>query len=452
MKGRLQVRDGIYYAVVSYKDIKGNFKQKWISTKLKERGNKKEAQKFLDNYMNTFDAEDWETYVPPTKKFDVNKRIIFMDYVEQFVDEKQSTVSASTFRGYKNLVKHMRNFFGDTDIRDVDYHMIMAFNNYLKLNKTVKNVTIKRYKEVMSPALKQAYRDDIIPKNPYDFVPPLKKEKPIQDYYDVDEIERLFEATDKTNMGLVVRVACYYGLRRSELVGLRWQSVDFNKKLITVENKVLNVKKQVIASNVLKTDASNRTFPLLPEIEALLLKRKSEIETNKQLYGKDYNMKYIDYVFVDDMGNLLLPDYITHCFRRILKENNLRHIRFHDLRHSCASLLVNKGVPMKYIQEWLGHASYNQTADTYSHLNFASKLESANVISNVLSNKPVDVQGTDVELNKNSLAQDTEYQLKQEIEKLKEIIQQQAEENQYIKYELEEERRKQKASDIDMEM
>jgi hypothetical protein len=91
-------------------------------------------------------------------------------------------------------------------------------------------------------------------------------------------------------------------------------------------------------------------------------------------------------VFVDDLGKLYLPDYVTMYFRKLLIKNNLKLIRFHDLRHSCASLLANRKIPMKNIQEWLGHSSYTLTADTYSHLNYDSKLESANVISKELDN------------------------------------------------------------------
>lgn len=142
------------------------------------------------------------------------------------------------------------------------------------------------------------------------------------------------------------------------------------------------------ASDTLKTQASRRTLPLLPEIEEALKIKKAQIEENKKLYGKCYNQKYLDYVCVNDMGDLILPDFVTHHFSKVLKKNNLRHIRFHDLRHSCASLLVANKVPMKNVQEWLGHANFSTTADVYSHLDFSSKLESAQVISNMITNSP----------------------------------------------------------------
>lgn len=381
MTGSLRIKNGVYYAVISYKDNYGRFKQKWISTKLKIRGNKKLAQQILEQEM-----ENFKYHKDDNANVKQENNIIFMDYVKEYLEQKQQLISASTYRGYMNLWRHMCNFFGmDLKLKDVTYNHLLEFNQYLKNKKGVKNVTIKRYKEVLSPALRNAYRDDLIAKNPYEFMPKLKNEKSKREYYDAEELETLFKYTDISPIGLIVRVAAYYGFRRSEIIGLRWQSIDFKRKTITIENKIINIDKEVISSEVLKTLSSNRTLPLLPEIESRLLKRKEEIEHNKILYGNCYNHKYDEFVFVNDLGNLYLPDYVTDIFGNIIKKNNLKHIRFHDLRHSCASLLVKNKVPMKNIQEWLGHSSYNLTADTYSHLDFESKLESANVISQSLS-------------------------------------------------------------------
>lgn len=85
------------------------------------------------------------------------------------------------------------------------------------------------------------------------------------------------------------------------------------------------------------------------------------------------------------MGTLISPHYLTSSFPKLLEKNNLRHIRFHDLRHSCASLLLANDVPMKQIQEWLGHSDISTTANIYSHLDYKSKLTSANVMDNVLT-------------------------------------------------------------------
>ena len=93
----------------------------------------------------------------------------------------------------------------------------------------------------------------------------------------------------------------------------------------------------------------------------------------------------IEDICVDEMGTLISPHYLTASFPKLLEKNNLRHIRFHDLRHSCASLLLANGVPMKQIQEWLGHSDFSTTANVYAHLDYNSKLSSADAMVNGLS-------------------------------------------------------------------
>ena len=382
MKGSVRVRNGTLYAVISYKDNLGQYKQKWISTGLKERGNKKQAQKILDEKLSTFQPDVFEVQPEPIVKND----IIFIDYIENYVKDKKKELSPAVYVGYTHCVKVMKKFFKNSlKLKDVTYHHLLEFYDYLKNKRGNKNVTVKHHAVILSPALKQAYRDDLIAKNPYEFMPKIKKEKSKMEYYNKEELEKLFEVTDKSPLKLIVRVAAYYGFRRSELVGLKWDAIDFKNKMITIKHKVLHVDNQFYLSDTLKTTASHRTLPLLPEIENLLIERKEEIEKNKELFKKSYNYKYDEYVFVDDIGDLINPDIISNRFRTLLRKNHLKHIRFHDLRHSCASLLVASKVPMKNIQEWLGHSNFNTTADVYSHLDYSSKYESANALSKALS-------------------------------------------------------------------
>lgn len=418
MKGSLRVKNGTFYAVVNYKDNFGKYKQKWFNTGLKERGNKKEAQRFLDEKLNTFIPEIFEVQPEPLVKND----IIFMDYVEDYVKNKQKDLTPAVYVSYMHNVDIMKKFFKDNlKLKDVTYHHLLAFYDYLKNERGNKNVTIKHHAVILSPALRQAYRDDLIAKNPYEFMPKIKKEKSRMSYYNKDELEELFKYTDQTPLKLIVRVAAYYGFRRSELVGLKWEAIDFDKKMITIQHKVLNVEGTLYLSDTLKTTASHRTLPLLPHIENLLLERKAQIEHNKFIFGNSYNYKYQDYVFVDDIGDLFNPDQVSDRFNNILKKNNLRHIRFHDLRHSCASLLVASKIPMKNIQEWLGHSNFSTTADVYSHLDYTAKYESANAINQALT-KNIEEQ-TLKEENK----QKTKQELEEEILRLQQLIKEQEE-------------------------
>ncbi len=396
MTGRLRVKNGYFYAIINYKDKFGNYRQKWINSGLVERGNKKNAQRFLEEKIKSFKEDEYIEQEKPAQ----SSYIVFSDYISKYVDGKEKELSAATFSGYKNMLKITKKYFGSKLLlKDVTYKHIEDFYEYLRVERGVKNITVKHYRSILSPALRMAYRDDLIAKNPFEFMPKLRIEKAKMNYYNKEELENLFEITDKTRFGLIVRIAAYYGFRRSEIIGLKWDAIDFKEKTITIQHKVISVNSKLHASNTLKTDSSNRSLPLLPEIEKLLLEKKSEIEKYKQMFGRSYNTKYLEYVFVNEVGDLINPDVVSSGFTTLIKKNNLKHIRFHDLRHSCASLLVANGVPMKNIQEWLGHSNFSTTADVYSHLDFSAKIKSANIISQTLNfgDKDFEERGEDIE-------------------------------------------------------
>ena len=110
---------------------------------------------------------------------------------------------------------------------------------------------------------------------------------------------------------------------------------------------------------------------------------KKEQELNRKVCGKDYCTDYLDYIYVNPMGMRFHPDYLTQHFPNFLVSHNMKRIRFHDLRHSCASLLYANGVSLKEIQEWLGHSDISTTSNIYTHLDFSSKVSSANAIVSI---------------------------------------------------------------------
>ena len=140
-------------------------------------------------------------------------------------------------------------------------------------------------------------------------------------------------------------------------------------------------KRVLIADGTTKSKSSYRTLPLVPAIRAKLLAVKEEQERNQELCGKSYNKKESCYVYTDALGNRINPNYLTSAFPAFMEKNKFRRIRYHDLRHSCASLLLTNGVSLKQIQEWLGHSDFAITANIYAHLEFDSKLASANAMT-----------------------------------------------------------------------
>jgi len=151
-----------------------------------------------------------------------------------------------------------------------------------------------------------------------------------------------------------------------------------NNDSITSTN--IDGKHIIIEKDRAKNKSSHRTLPLVGEFHDILSKLKENQQEYRLLCGRSYNTKYLDYICVDEMGNRIKPNFITDNFRNILEKNNLRRIRFHDLRHTAASLLLNAGVSMKEIQEWLGHSDFGTTANIYGHLDVKAKLRSADAM------------------------------------------------------------------------
>ena len=131
------------------------------------------------------------------------------------------------------------------------------------------------------------------------------------------------------------------------------------------------------AQDSAKTKSSMRTLPLVGSFAEYFKEVKAAQEVNKKVCGNCYNYEYDGYVFVDELGDLMRPEYLTSYFPQYIQKHGCKRMRFHDLRHSCASLLLANGVPLKQIQEWLGHSDFSTTANIYAHLDYTSKLSSA---------------------------------------------------------------------------
>ncbi len=200
-------------------------------------------------------------------------------------------------------------------------------------------------------------------------------------FLDADEMQRLFEAVKGTRLELPVLVAAFYGLRRGEVVGLKWDAIDFERGTLTVKRTVTSIsvdgKTKIYEQESAKTKSSLRTLPLVGTFREYFSEVRAAQEVNKKVCGNCYNYKYDGYVFVDEMGELMNPNYLTNYFPEYIQKHGMKKMRFHDLRHSCASLLLANGVPLKQIQEWLGHSDFSTTANIYAHLDYASKLSSA---------------------------------------------------------------------------
>ncbi len=378
--GHLQEKKGFFYMVLSYPDVSGKRKTKWIPTGLPVKGNKKKAEKLLMETRRSFEPE-----CKP-----VEDDMLFSDFMLQWLEIVKPTIAITTYSSYSNMVKSViAPYFRERGITLNQLRPTDIQTFYMEQLKRVKPNSVIHYHANIHKALKYAVKIDLLNSNPADKVERPKKNPFVGSFYDSDEMAKLFDAAKGSRIEIPILLSAFYGLRRSEVLGLKWSAIDFQNNTITIKHTVtscnLNGKHVQIAQDTTKTKSSRRTLPLVPVFREKLLEVKAYQEECRRLCGKCYNKQYLGYICVDEMGDLISPHYLTSAFPKLLEKNGLRRIRFHDLRHSCASLLLANGAQMKDIQEWLGHSDFSTTANIYAHRDYSAKLSSADVMMNGLS-------------------------------------------------------------------
>ena len=308
--------------------------------------------------------------------------ILFTDFLLKWLRVAKSTVKLTTYASYEMMAtKIIIPYFQILNIKlkELTTEDIQEF--YSAQLERVSANTVIHYHAVIHRALKYAVKIKTIQSNPAVNVERPRKEKFIGSFYDKKEINTLFDIIQGHPLEVAIKLAAFYGLRREEIIGLKWTAIDFENNTLTIQHTVtecnLDGKHIEVASDTAKTDSSLRTMPLVTNFRAMLLAKKEKQEHYRKLCGRSYCKEYLDYIFVNEMGERWKPRYLSDGFKRILEQNGLRRIRFHDLRHTCASLLLANNVPMKKIQEWLGHSDFSTTANIYAHLDYQSKISSA---------------------------------------------------------------------------
>lgn len=378
MTGSLQIKNGKYYAVLNFKDKEGKRKQKCISTGLEVKNNKRKAEQMLNDLISEYSSSE---YIEPSKD-------LFCDFLAKWIELNKSKIQITTYDGYKHMLeKHIYPYFKSKGLRLNQLKPIDIQQYYSdKINEGLSPNTVIKHHGVIRTSLQYAVKTNLVKENVADLVDKPKRERYHASFYTIDELNKLFTVIKGTQIETPVLFAAYYGLRRSEILGLKWESIDFDNKTISICNKIIrgkddNGKLSAISQDKMKSETSRRILPLCDTISEYLTKLLEKQQENVRIMGNCYNHKYDGFICVNAKGDIINPDYVTDAFSKLLKKNGLRHIRFHDLRHSCASLLVSMGYSMKDVQEWLGHADYTLTANTYSHVDMSEKVKMANSVN-----------------------------------------------------------------------
>lgn len=372
----LQIKNNKYYAVLNFKDTDGKRRQKWISLDMEVKNNKRKAEQALKKLVAEYEA----------KKIDIINKQSFSDFMNEWLKVIKTSVKITTYNGYKlHYDKHIKPYFDKLNVAITDLTPMHIQNYYnSKISEGLSASTVKRHHANIHKALDYALKMNIIPYNPADRITLPKREHYTGKFYDDIQLKRLMELCTNTPIESCVFLTINYGLRRSEVLGLKWSAVNFSENTITINHTAVSNVGGVIYADTTKTKASLRTLPLTDGVREYLLRLKAHQEAMEQQFGDCYHKS--EYVCTYDDGREIRPDYVTHKFAKILaKSDDLPKIRFHDLRHSAASLLINSGFNLKEVQEWLGHSDISTTGNIYSHLQYSAKINMANRFNELLT-------------------------------------------------------------------
>ena len=307
------------------------------------------VQQLLDWHKELSDAfqyaisNNW-LKVSPIKEVDPcldNSPVLFTDFLMDWLKMMKSRVEITTYAGYtssitKRIIPYFKQF--NYTLQDLEQHpkYIQDFYQH-ELDRGLSANTVIHYHANIRKCLQYAFQIGMIRSNPADRIERPRKEKFKSEVYSAEELEQLFTAIQGDPAEFAVIMAAFYGLRRSEIVGLKWDAIDFENKKISIQHTVVGVKIDGVMTDVArdrtKTKSSCRTLPLIPACEQMLNKMKKEQESNRKVCGKDYCTDYLDYIYVNPMGMRYHPDYLTQHFPNFLVSHKMKRIRFHDLRH-----------------------------------------------------------------------------------------------------------------------
>lgn len=403
VSGRLESRDGTFYAIIELpKGPNEKRNRKTHSLGIRDvRGNKRKAEGAMDELVKQYqtaidqaiDAEQKKAdgkEVLPENARSSKANIDFFQFMVDTVDRKfaNGEIQETTYVGYcGHLAAHLKTFFGIQNpvlLSEITEENIKEFLDFLYIQRRKKN-TIKNYYSVLHLCLEHAKAEKkLIRVHPMDDIPrpSTTADLPVSSFYTADEAKELLRASVGDPIHICIVITLFYGLRRSECIGILKRNIDFHRESLLINHKVVKgIDNKLVSSNKMKTRASLRTYPFVTDLDEFLKAELAQQEQYKKAFGRDYSRDHSEYLCVRPDGRLLDPDYVSSHFKVLLRKNGLRNIRWHDLRHSCASLLVSYGVPMKRVQEWLGHAHFQTTANFYSHLDTTSKLETASVFT-----------------------------------------------------------------------
>lgn len=309
------------------------------------------------------------------------------EFLREWLAAQETAVERSTFEAYEVYIgRHLIPYFEklDVDLKDLTPRQVQS---YIKEKLTsgrldgksggLSEVSVRKHFSILKQALNDAVLQGEIPTNPALFAKMKRRKSTLTErtvLLTAQEAQKVINAFKGHPLYPAVVLTLYYGLRRSEVLGIKWSAIDFAKNTLTIRHTVVK-NTSIVCKDSTKTDASRAVFELLPEVREILLELKEHAPKNSE------------YICVWEDGRLMRPDYVTRGFQRVLKRNGLPIMRFHDLRHSTASILFDRGWSLEDVKNWLRHTDIETTSNIYLHYGRGRKILMSHDLAGVLISK-----------------------------------------------------------------
>lgn len=434
MSYSLQEKRGIYQCVIKYQKD-GEWDSFWISTGYKkEKGNqrlaKRAGENLFDIFKDSIEKHNLEQNSNKEKKqkgkvidflefqnlaelnttnYNPNKETKadwdFYEYMEYWLYKIiRKSVEQDTFNGYEKIVTvRMKRYFTQKEhkkkVKELTADDLDEFYDFLR-EDGLANGTIDHYNDNISSAFKFLLKKKLVRYNPTDLINPIVVDIVEVETYTKSEIIELLDILKGDVIELPTLFDGYYGLRRSEIIGLRVSAFDFDNNSfvinhVAIQNNGKNNKEKVYFRDKTKSKKGHRNLPLFPIIKEAVIAKLERIERNKEIFGDSYNHKYDGYICVQDNGDLIQPAFFTKRFKKIIKKNKLKKITPHGLRHSIATLLHLEGIDIRDLQDWLGHESITST-NRYTRSDYKKQVATGNTVTEMFDNTNISEKNKEI--------------------------------------------------------
>ncbi|MFC2024464.1 tyrosine-type recombinase/integrase [Chloroflexota bacterium] len=340
--------------------VSGKYKQQWVSVK----GTKKDAEKHLSELLHQLDNG---TFMNPSKT-------TLGEYLEKWLkDYVWPNLAPRTAEGYESIVRcHLVPSLGNIPLSQLKpEHLQRYYSEKLSGGRydgkgELSRTTVSHHHTCLHRALKMALKWGLVSRNPADAVTAPRPQRSEIHIMNEDDLYTFLEAAKETPYHVLFYMALFTGMRRSELLALRWCDVDLLLCQVHVSRSLHHLLTGEIVFRAPKTAKARRMVLLSPSVALLLQEYRDKQEVQWAMLGNPLEDDAL--IFSDLERKPLLPDTVSHAWAKLVKRTGLDGIRFHDARHSHASLMLKQGVHPKVVQERLGHATISTTLDLYSHV------------------------------------------------------------------------------------